>query len=85
MKQFEYEITQHPADAFKQVAREVYRESRKAQYPWLEGLILGRFYFRPPGSSDVAPDLPPPPPLPVTVKDWLEVICARAKDSPEEL
>ncbi len=47
-------------DAFKEVARHVYRDSRKAQSPWQEGVIFGQFYFRPPAPGPVAP---PPPPL----------------------
>ncbi len=43
--------------AFKQVVRDVYRESGQAQYPWLEGVLVGRFYFRPdPGGSVAGPD-----------------------------
>jgi formylglycine-generating enzyme required for sulfatase activity len=34
-------------ETFKQVARGVQRDSKKAQTPWQEGLILGQFYFRP--------------------------------------
>lgn len=39
-------------DAFQQVARDVHRESGNAQLPWQEGIIFGRFYFRPPAASE---------------------------------
>ncbi len=45
-------------EGFKQVALNVYRESRKSQSPWQEGVIYGRFYFVPP------PPQPPPVPAP---------------------
>lgn len=52
-------------DAFKEVARNVRRESGKTQLPWQEGLILGRFSFRPQAPPSTLAQ-PAPPPLPTT-------------------
>ncbi len=43
--------------AFKLVARNVYRDSGKAQSPWQEGLILGDFYFLPIGYLRIGVDV----------------------------
>jgi len=59
--------------AFKQVAYQVYRESGRRQSPWQEGVIYGRFYFRPHPLTGQPVPAPPPPPASVRPTGHLQV------------
>ena len=59
-------------DVFKQTANDVFLASNKKQMPWMEGVIFGKFYLKPPREQNQTGDplahgsgtipLPPPPP-----------------------